>query len=99
MNNVMNQLSTLYSTNLVVGVIVTIFGLLLAYYMVYYVLHMVALFVMTIYSGIKMIPEIAGAKEATSPAAYDVPLDQGSFGYTMADGGEPVDEDEEEKEK
>ena len=97
MNNVMNQLNALYHTNIVAGILVTVFGLLLAYYMAYYVMHMIVLFIMTIYTGVTMIPEISGARTVAS-AAYDIPLDQGSFGYTMPDGGEPVSEDEKEKE-
>jgi len=93
----MYQLSTLYSTNIVVGIFVTVFGLLMTYYMAYYIFHMIALFVMTISTGIRMLPEITGASEVASTAAYDIPLDQANIGYTMPDGGEPVSEDEEEK--
>lgn len=98
MSNLINHMSTLYSTNIVAGIFVTIFGVLLAYYMVYYVFHMIALFVMTMSSGIRMLPEISGARQVATSAAYDIPLDQANIGFTMPDGGEPVSENEEEKE-
>jgi hypothetical protein len=74
-------------------------GLVATVFAVYYISFAIYLIVASIYSGVKLIPESYRVWRADLAAAYDTSWAGAELGVTMPDGGEPVDEEEEEKEK
>ena len=74
-------------------------GLVATVFAVYYISFAIYLIVASIYSGVKLIPESYRIWRADLAAAYDTSWAGAELGVTMPDGGEPVDEEEKEKEK
>ena len=75
----------------VVGLIATMFAM-------YYISFAIYLIGASIYSGFKLIPESYRIWREDRAAAYVTSWGGAELGVTMPDGGEPVDEKEEEKE-
>ena len=73
-------------------------GLVATVFAVYYISFAIYLIVASIYSGVKLIPESYRVWRADLAAAYDTSWAGAELGVTMPDGGEPVDEEEKEKE-
>ena len=74
-------------------------GLIATVFAVYYISFAIYLIVASIYSGVKLIPESYRIWRADLAAEYDVSWAGAELGVTMPDGGEPVKEEEEKKEK
>ena len=73
-------------------------GLLATVFAVYYISFAIYLIVASLYSGVKLVPESYRIWREDFAAAYDTNWGNAELGITMPDGGEPVDEDEKEKE-
>jgi hypothetical protein len=73
-------------------------GLLAMVFAVYYISFAIYLIVASLYSGAKLIPESYRIWREDFVARYDTAWGDVELGVTMPDGGEPVDEEEKEKE-
>ena len=73
-------------------------GLLATVFAVYYISFAIYLIVASLYSGAKLIPESYRIWREDFAATYDTAWSGAELGVTMPDGGEPVDEEEKEKE-
>ena len=73
-------------------------GLIATVFAVYYISFAIYLIVASIYSGFKLIPESYRIWREDFATAYDPGWGNAELGITMPDGGEPVEEEEEEKE-
>ena len=74
-------------------------ALIAAVFAVYYISFAIYLIVASIYSGVKLIPESYRIWRTDLGATYDPAWGRVELGVTMPDGGEPVKEEEQEKEK
>jgi len=74
-------------------------GLIATVFAVYYISFALYLIFASIYSGYKLIPESYRIWRENLAATYDTSWGGAQLGVTMPDGGEPVDEEEKEKEK
>jgi hypothetical protein len=72
-------------------------GLIGVLFVVYYIAFALYLIFASIYSGIKLIPESYRIWREDLAATYEAAWGNAQLGVTMPDGGEPVDEEEEEK--
>jgi hypothetical protein len=73
-------------------------GLLATVFAVYYISFAIYLIVASLYSGAKLIPESYRIWREDFAATYDTAWGGAELGVTMPDGGEPVEEEKEEKE-
>jgi hypothetical protein len=73
-------------------------GLIATVFAVYYISFAIYLIVASIYSGIKLAPESYRIWRADLAVTYDTVWGGAELGVTMPDGGEPVEEEEKEKE-
>ena len=73
-------------------------GLLATVFAVYYISFAIYLIVASLYSGVKLVPESYRIWREDFAATYDTSWGGAELGVTMPDGGEPVDEEEKEKE-
>ena len=73
-------------------------GLLATVFAVYYISFAIYLIVASLYSGAKLIPESYRIWREDFAATYDTSWGGAELGVNMPDGGEPVDEEEKEKE-
>ncbi|MEN8232876.1 MAG: hypothetical protein ABFR35_09390 [Thermodesulfobacteriota bacterium] len=74
-------------------------GLIATVFAVYYISFAIYLIVASAYSGFKLIPESYRIWREDLAADYGTSWGGAQLGVTMPDGGEPVDKEEEEKEK
>jgi len=81
-------------------VVAYLVGAMLALFFIYYVSIAMILFVGSIYTGFKMLlQEGLVKKERTVAGNEPPPVVDPSLGLTMADGGHPVEKDEEQKDE
>ena len=73
-------------------------GLIAAVFIVYYISFAIYLIAASIYSGVKLLPESYRTIRAELADTYGTAWGGAELGVTMPDGGEPVEEEEKEKE-
>jgi len=73
-------------------------GLIATAFAVYYISFAIYLIVASVYSGVKLIPESYRIWRADLAAEYGPAWGGAELGVTMPDGGEPIEEEEKEKE-
>jgi len=73
-------------------------GLIATVFIVYYISFAIYLIVASIYSGAKLLPESYRIWRADLAETYATAWGGAELGVTMPDGGEPVEEEEKEKE-
>jgi hypothetical protein len=79
--------------------ILGVIGLIASVFVVYYISFEIYLIVASIYSGAKLIPESYRIWHDDRLAIKDAYWAGGHLGVTMADGGEPIDEENKEEKK
>ena len=78
--------------------VVGMIGVIASVFIVYYISFAIYLIVASLYSGVKLIPESYRIWREDLAAEYGPAWGGAELGVTMPDGGEPIDEEEEEKE-
>ena len=74
-------------------------GLLATVFALYYISFAIYLIAASIYSGFKLIPRSYRIMREDFATAYSPGWGNAELGVTMADGGEPVEKEEEGKEE
>ena len=94
----LDQMIILFMETKVGWAVVGMIGLVASVFIVYYISFAIYLIVASLYSGAKLIPESYRIWREDFAATYDTSWGGAELGVTMPDGGEPVDEEEKEKE-
>jgi hypothetical protein len=94
-----DQLINMLTQGIVGWGILGALGLIATVFAVYYISFAIYLIVASIYSGVKLIPESYRIWRADWVAAHDTSWAGAQLGFTMPDGGEPVDEEKKEEEE
>lgn len=94
----LDQMIILFMETKVGWAVFGMIGLVASVFIVYYISFAIYLIVASLYSGAKLIPESYRIWREDFAATYDTAWGGAELGVTMPDGGEPVDEEEKEKE-
>ena len=93
----LDQMIIIFSETKVGWAVVGMIGLIAAVFIVYYISFAIYLIVASLYSGIKLLPQSYGIWKEELAETYGPAWGGAELGVTMPDGGEPIDEEEEEE--